>query len=310
LKARKSSAVKRYLALKAIKRANRKRLSSNNKLHDYVFDKLVYTKLREALGGRLRLVISGGARLSGSLSRFFTNIGVNIYQGYGLTESSPVLSTNYPGNNKNGTVGKVIPGVKVVISNEGEILASGDNIMLGYHNRPGETARVLDENGMLHTGDLGHFDEDGYLSITGRKKELFKTSTGEYVSPAPIEQKLRSHELIGNALVIAEGRKYVSSIIFPAYEELSDLKMKWEMGNATDEEFYHSELVQDSIKAYIDCINGTLNPWEQIRKFKIVFSELSIDKNELTPKLNIRRNQVYQSYQHEIENMYMQEITV
>lgn len=299
-----SPPLKKMIAGKAFRRALEKVPFSEMTFSDKIFDKLVYKKLRAALGGNFRMVVCGGSAIGDSTFVFFNNIGLPVFPGYGLTEFSPVISSNFPGSLKQGTVGKPLPEVEVKISEEGEILAKGDSVMLGYHNMPEETAKTIDKEGFLHTGDRGSIDEDGFLKITGRIKEMFKSSTGEYISPVPIEDRLTKLELYDLAMVIAEGRKYTTCLLFPDFENLNYLKKKRRLSKLSVEEFYKHPKVIKETKSYIEKINKNVNNWEKIQKFKVITKQLTIENNELTPKLNIRRGAVYKNYETEIESMY------
>lgn len=269
-----------------------------------LYNKLVYSKMQEALGGRLNVCVSGGAALNRDINKFFKNIGLEIFEGYGLTEASPVLAANYPGSNKVGTVGKVFPGVELKLSDEGELLARGDNIMRGYHNNPEATRDVIDEGGWLHTGDKASIDNEGYVSITGRIKELFKTSGGKYVSPVPIEQGLAQHRLVDQALVIAEGRKFVSAILFPDYENAEALKQYYDQVGMPDDEFFAQELFQEKLNSWLTKVNQSLSHWEHVQKCYFAPYRLSIQAGDMTPKMNLRRNALYKKYEDEIDQFY------
>ena len=185
----------------------------------WLADHLVGYQVKKALGGQMKAMVVGGAHMPDDLNRFFVRVGVPLYEGYGMTESSPVISTNYPGSRKVGTVGRPLPSVEVKTSDEGEIWARGPNVMRGYRHMPDETARVVDADGWLHTGDLGSLDEEGFLTIRARRKEMFKTSTGETVFPGPIEQALCKSPLIESACIVAEARKYTAVLLFLNPEE-------------------------------------------------------------------------------------------
>lgn len=270
------------------------------KLADY----LVYSKLRKGLGGKLNAVSVGGASLDCHLCRFFWNIGIPMYQGYGQTESSPVLCSNYRGNNKCGTVGPAFPGCEIRISPEGEILARGPNIMRGYHKNREATAETVDVEGWLHTGDLGHIDEDGYVTVTGRLKEILKTSSGKMVAPVPIEQKFCLSPLIDMAMVVAEARNYVTCLFFPDFDVLRDWKAKRKQSHMSHEAFLESVDVQEYMEKLIGEINGSLNRWEKIRKYRFISYPVSVEGGELTPTLKIRRAAVTRKYGELIESMY------
>lgn len=282
--------------------ALRAALSQPGILHP-LWNKLVYSKLRANLGGRLRLLVSGSSALNPFLARFFLNLGVPIYEGYGLTECSPVLSACYPGHNMPGSVGPAFPGVELRISPTGEILAKTPGLMRGYHNNPQATAQCIDEDGWFHTGDLGWLDEQGYLRITGRCKDLFKTSTGKYVSPLPIELALSRHPLVECSLVVANNRKYVSALLFCNPETLrSYLKRNdrtFDINMAVK-----SQRVNRSIKRLLERVNAKLNPWEQVVRYTILTDIPTVESGLLTPTLKLRRCQVENYYSNQIAAMY------
>ena len=273
-------------------------------LVDKFFDKLIYSKLRAALGGNLNYAISGGSALSVSMENFFKNIGLNLYQGYGLTETSPVLAANFPGHVRYRSVGQIWPNVQVKIGEDHEILAKGPNIMQGYHNNQEATDETINEQGWLHTGDLGHMDEDGYLFITGRKKEIFKTSNGKYVSPVPIEQSLCVSELIDMAVIIGENRKFVSCLLFPDFENLDAIREHHGYSDMKNSDFLKSSEVREEIKAVVEGINSQLSHWERIQKFKFIKQPISIETGELTPTMKVRRHVINEKFGHIINEFY------
>ncbi len=303
-KAEMTSGFKRALALAALRRAAEKPHDSPPTLKDKLFDVLVYHNLREALGGRLRLVISGSAPLDPGLYSFFLNAGIPVYEGYGLTETSPVLAVNYPGHRKVGTVGPLFPQVEIRIGDDGEILARGPGIMKGYHGKPEETRQTIDSDGWLHTGDLGHLDNEGYLKITGRKKELFKTANGKYVAPVPIEQALTGNKLTDMSLVIAEGRPFTTALFFPDVENLKALKPDLGCEAMDDAAFLRSEQARAYLQGIVDEVNTKLNHWEKVQKFILAERTLSIDAGELTPTMKIRRHVVEEKFRKEINSLY------
>lgn len=303
-KAEAGTGIKRRLALAAFARAEGKDENEPfSGLKDYIFQSLVYRKLREALGGRLQMVISGAAAMPPAIGRFFMNIGMPLYEGYGMTEASPVIAANKPGANKLGTVGLPFPNVEVKLTDEGEILAKGPNVMQGYLNRPDATAETLQE-GWLHTGDLGSLDRDGYLKVTGREKELFKKSTGEYVPPAPIEQALGRISWVDIAVVIADGRTFASALLFPDPDALQREKQKHGFEKQSDEEFVRNPSFMDTVQEVVDDMNQHLHHCENVERFRIVPEPLSIDKGELTPTMKIRRHVVEEKYKELIDEMY------
>jgi long-chain acyl-CoA synthetase len=269
-----------------------------------VADALVYKKLRSALGGSLRYLVVGGAALAPSLERFLRNVGLPVFVGYGLTEASPVLAVNSPEHCKPGSVGKVFPGVELRIGALGEILARGPGIMKGYHRDPQATAKAIDPDGWLHTGDVGEIDPDGYLTITGRLKEQFKTSNGKYVSPVPIEQALSEHELIDMAMVVAEGRRFVTALLFSDQEALRRRKAAIGAMALSDEEFLESAAVREEIDKHLAAVNAKLDHWEQVRKFRWVTSVPTVEGEELTPTMKLRRHIIAERWASLIEEMY------
>ncbi len=269
-----------------------------------ILDRLIYKKLRAALGGNLRLVICGSAKLSPDVERFFLNIGLPLFQGYGLTECSPVVSANYPGHNKLGTVGPPFPGVTVKIDKGGEVLVKSPGVFKGYYNNDKETKAVIDKDGWFHTGDLGFFDKDGYLTINGRLKELFKTSNGKYISPIPIEQMAKKNRLVDMATIIAEGKKFVSLLLFPDFENLESVREEYGLTNISDEDLLNSSAVNDELERLIKSINEKLNQWEQIRDYRLIKKPISIESGELTPTMKIRRHIIEKKFIKLIDEIY------
>lgn len=267
-----------------------------------IYDKLVYSKFREIFGSRLNKLVSGGAPLSKEIAQFFVNIGVPIYQGYGLTEFSPVISTNYPAENKIGSCGKVIPSARIKIAENKELLVKGPSLMKGYLNQEKLTKTTIDENGWLHTGDAAYLDEDGYLYITSRVKEIFKTSTGEYVNAISIEQKLAKNRYIEFAVVIAQNRKYTTVLLFVDKEKYELAKKS--NNNLTIEEYYSKNDIVKNISTHIENINKELNQWEKIVDFRIITNDISIEGGELTPSMKIARNKIEEKYENIINSMY------
>ncbi len=296
--------VKALLGRAAIRRAEQKDIHARRGVLDTLFDRLVYRKLREVFGGRLRYAISGSARLDPTIARFFINIGIPVYEGYGLTEASPVIAANYPGHRRIGTVGPLFPGIEVRSDADGEILASGPNIMNGYHNNPDATRETITADGWFRTGDLGHLDEDGYLVITGRKKELLKKSTGEYVPPQPIEHAVGRHALVDTAVIFADNRAYVTCLIFPDMEELPRVKEEAGYEGMTDTEFLHSDYVQEQLSAHIEEVNQHRHHSERIERFHVMDHAASVDTGELTPTFKVRRFHIEELYRELIEEMY------
>ena len=300
-KALEGNVIKKAIVSLAFYRATTKDPYADITLLDKFLDKMVYTKLRLAFGSNMRMMISGGAALSDMLYRFYLNIGVMVYQGYGQTESSPVIASNTPKNNKIGTCGQVFPEVEVKISSEGELLARGKNIMRGYHHNKKATAEVIDSEGWLITGDLASMDDEGYITITGRKKELFKTSTGEFVSSVFIEQELMSNGWFEYVLVVGDGKPYVSALLFIEHEFLGCLAKKMK---TTALKALHSKKFKEMNKKYVAQINKKLNHWEKVREYRVISDVLSIEDGFLTPSMKLAKKQLMEHYMTEIKTMY------
>lgn len=300
--------IKRLIASAAFYRANQKDPNSKSEnFIDRLFKKLVYTKLVDALGGELKYLITGGAPLSLPVYRFFHNIGIPLYQGYGLTETSPVICVNTPADNKIGTCGKIFDHVNVKLAEDSELLMRGDSLMLGYHKRPEKTKEVIDSEGWFHTGDLAEIDDEGFVSIISRKKELFKTSTGKYVSAISIEQKLTANKWIDYAMVIADNRPYVSALIFMDEILIESFAQRKRMQNLNYEDLVSHRRIQDIVMNIIKKVNEKLNHWEQIKKYYIVSDLVSIESGVLTPSMKVSRQKVEEIYKDEIENFYMKD---
>ncbi len=271
---------------------------------NFIADHLVGWQIRKSLGGNLRTMVVGGAHMPDQLNRFFVRMGVPLYEGYGLTEAAPVISVNYAGNRKLGTVGRPLASVQIKLTDEGEVLARGPNIMRGYHNRPEETAQTIDAEGWLHTGDLGRIDDDGYLSIVARQKEMFKTSTGEMVFPQPIEQALCRDGLVDTACLIAEGRKFSSVLLFINPEALARLQQRCGEWNTDNTEFVKSSAMQRVIVSLIGTVNADLDHWEHIHSYALLLDPPTVVNGQLTPTLKIRRHVVEECYAGVIARLY------
>ncbi len=275
------SFIKRFIGKAALKSASKKQ----NPLTHFIFDKLVYHKIRQKFGGRIRMLISGGAALATDIEIFFNTIGLQVYQGYGLTETSPVISANYHGHNKPGSCGLPFPDVQVKTEKDNELLVKGPNVMQGYYKNEKATKETI-KNGWLKTGDLATIDKDGYITLIGRKKESFKTSTGKYVVPTPIEHLLQKSKYVDHCLVIAEGKPYVSCLLF------------------ISEEYQNESNLRPQIKAHIKNINTHLDHWEKVRNFKIIKKSLTIEAGEITPSMKTRRHVIEDKYKKEIQGLY------
>ena len=269
-----------------------------------VADKLVFGKIRERLGGRFAFAVSGGAPLAREVAEFFWGAGVRIYEGYGLTETSPVLTINSHGATKLGSVGRAIPNVELRIAEDGEILARGPNIMKGYWNNPEATAEVIDREGWFHTGDIGHVDEDGFLFITDRKKELIVTAGGKNIAPAPIENALKASRYIGQAVVIGDRRKFISALVVPDFEALRPWARANNVAFSTDQELVATPQVRKLIADEIAPVNAELAQYERIKAWEILPRELTLETGELTPTQKVKRRVVNKNFAAEIDRMY------
>ena len=271
----------------------------------FIANKLVFRKWRQALGNHVKFIITGGAACQPKLLRIFNAARIPVYEGYGPTENSPVISVNChkKGGTKFGTVGIVIDGQEVKIEDDGEICVKGPSVMMGYYNRPDLTQEAIKE-GWLHTGDIGFFEDGKYLRITDRKKELFKTSGGKYVAPQAIENKVKESEYIEHIMVVGADKKYVAALIVPSFTSLK----KWMINNnipytsdqdATD----HPEILQFYL-GLIQKFNTNFNQVEQIKKFELIANEWSVDSGELTPKLSMKRKVIMEKYNNRIDKLF------
>lgn len=273
-------------------------------------EKLVYNKIKAKTGGNLKTLVSGGAPLMKEIAEFFTYIGMPILEGYGLTESSPVISFNRPNNFKFGTVGQALPGVDIKIADDGEILAKGPNIMAGYYNNPQATAETITGDGWLCTGDIGEFDSENFLKITDRKKEIIVMSNGKNVAPQPIENLLKTSKYIEQIALIGDNRKYISALIVPNFENL--FIKAGELGISTKEkaDLCKDKKIIDFMKTEIELVSSDkIARFEQIKKFALISLEFSLEKNEITPTLKLKRKVINQNYKSEIESLYESELS-
>lgn len=271
-----------------------------------IANKLVFSKIVAKTGGRIRFFVSGGAPLSRDIAEFFYAIGLIILEGYGLTETSPVLAVNTLERPKFGTVGPPIPGVEIKIAPDGEILARGPNIMKGYYKKENETREVFEE-GWFRTGDIGHFDEDGYLVITDRKKDLIITSGGKNVAPQPIENILKTNPYISSVVVIGDRRKFISALIVPNFEKIQDFARSQGIIYSELKDLVANNRILDLIKSEIDKSTTNLASYEKIKKIALLDHDFEIAKGEITPTLKVRRASIEQKYRDLIEEMYREE---
>ncbi len=266
-------------------------------------DKLVFSKIRERLGGRFETATSGGAPLARDIAEFFWAAGIEIYEGYGLSETSPVLTVNKPLCVKLGTVGTAIEGVELKIAEDGEILARGPNIMLGYHNLPEETAKSIDPDGWFHTGDIGEIDDEGFLAITDRKKEIIVNAYGKNVAPAPIENQLKTSRFIEQVVVIGDNHKFLSALLVPDFEALGNWAAR--EGLPSDRAaLLADERTRALYEAEIEKVNADLAKYEMIRAFELLDQEFSIETGELTPTQKVKRRIVATKYAAQIDGIY------
>ncbi len=268
-----------------------------------VADKVVYSTIREAFGGSIRIIICGGAALNPHLAHFYIDVGLPIYEGWGLTEAATVC-VNYPENRKIGSVGKPLTGMQIKIGPQEEVLINGPILMRGYYKNEEMTKQAFNEEGWLRTGDKGKIDAEGYLTLIGRLKEMFKTSTGEYVVPIPLEQALSRIPIVDMPMVIAEGRKYTTCLLFPNMDALHKLKESYGYSNLDDAEFLNSPVLRKEMQKVIDQINQHHNKAEKILDFRFVPHSPAIENGELTPSMKIRRDAVEQKYSDLINSMY------
>ncbi len=274
------------------------------KLTHAIADRLVFSKLRARTGGRIKLFVSGGAPLSAEIGRFFYSAGLPVIEGYGLTETSPVLTLNPLQRPKFGTVGKPIPGVQIQIAADGEILAKGANIMQGYHNKPAETREAIDAEGWFHTGDIGELDADGYLKITDRKKDLLKTAGGKYIAPQPIENAVRLNKFVASAVVLGDQRKFPIILIVPNYDQLERWAKERNLTYASPAELIRLADVQAKMEREVMGGLHDLAKFEMPKKIVLIERDFTIESGELTPSLKVKRRQVEKNYKDLIDRVY------
>ena len=272
-----------------------------------VADKLIFSKWREALGGKVKLIVTGGAALQPRLAVIFNAAGVPVVEGYGMTEASPVISSNREprtGDLRIGTVGPAVPGVEIKIADDGEILCKGPNVMKGYYKEPESTREVIDEEGWLHTGDMGILVEGRYLKITDRKKEMFKLSSGKYIAPQVIENKLKESVFIEQVMVIGENQKFASAIISPDFNFLHNWAMRHGVDFRDNNELIQNPQVIARYQRVVNEMNNQLGQTEQIKRFRIVQEEWTPNTGELSPTLKLKRKFLTQRYESIIEEIF------
>lgn len=269
-------------------------------------NKLIFSKWREALGGNVKVAISGGAALQPRLARVFWAAQIPVLEGYGLTETSPVIAVNTLEKNglRFGTVGKVLKDVTVKIADDGEILTKGPNLMLGYYKRPDLTAEVIDAEGWFHTGDIGMFEDEVYLKITDRKKEIFKTSGGKYITPQLIENKLKESRFIEQSMIVGENQKFAAALIVPAFTFLKEWCERKGIAWTTSEEMIQRKEIIGRIKEEIETVNKSLASYETLKKFELLPREWSIERGEMTPKLSLKRKVIFEANKSLMEKIF------
>ena len=266
-------------------------------------DRLVFSKVREAMGGKVRIFISGGAPLGKELAEWYAQIGLLIHEGYGLTETSPVIAVNSPRAHKLGTVGRPLCNIEVRIAADGELLVRGPSVFKGYWNMPAETTAAFDGD-WFKTGDIGNLDADGYLSITDRKKDLIKTSGGKFIAPQPIENSLKSNRFIGEAAILGDRRRFPAVVIVPAFSALEDWAQQNGIAFQSRQELTAHPEVQALYENIVEQVNRNLARFERLKKVLVIPEELSIENGTLTPTLKLRRRNVEARYKNQIEQLY------
>ncbi|HEY0458038.1 MAG TPA: long-chain fatty acid--CoA ligase [Pyrinomonadaceae bacterium] len=269
-----------------------------------IADKIVFSKLREFFGGRLRSCVTGGAALSNEIWLIFTGAGISIMQGYGLTETSPVISSSNPIDMRLGTVGKPIRNTEVRIAADGEIEVSGAGVMLGYFNKPDATRDAFTEDGWFKTGDIGEFDRDGFMKITDRKKELFKTSGGKYIAPSPIEQRIKGSRFVSQVVLVGNDRKFPAALIVPSFEQLESFARNERLSLKTPKDFCADERIVKLIESEVAELTKDLSKFEKVKKIALLEQEMTVEGGELTPTLKVKRRVVDEKYKDVIDKIY------
>jgi long-chain acyl-CoA synthetase len=268
-------------------------------------NKLVFSKIREGMGGKVETFISGGAPLGCELAEWYATVGIRIHEGYGLTETSPVIAVNTPEHHRIGTVGKTLPNLEVRIAEDGEIIVRGPSIFKGYWHRPEETKAALSD-GWFKTGDIGHIDADGYLSVTDRKKDLIKTSGGKFIAPQPIENSLKLNSLVGVAAILGDKRKFAFVIISPNFPVLESWAKANHVRFSSRQDLVVNPQVQGLYEEIVDGVNQNMARFEKLKRVLLVADEFSIDNGALTPTLKLRRRVIEDRYRKQIDELYAQ----
>ena len=268
-------------------------------------NKLVFSKIRQGMGGKVETFISGGAPLGRELADWYAAVGIRIHEGYGLTETSPVIAVNTPSNHRIGTVGKILPNLQVRIAQDGEILVKGPSVFKGYWNRPEETRAAL-VDGWFKTGDIGNIDADGYLLVTDRKKDLIKTSGGKFIAPQPIENSLKLSPLVGIAAVLGDKRKFASVLVSPNFAALEEWARENEVSFNSRADLVANPEVQALYEGIVEGINQHLARFEQLKRVMLVPDEFTPDNGVLTPTMKLKRRVIEERYKRQIDEIYAQ----
>ena len=274
------------------------------KLKHVVADALVLSKVRERTGGRLRLFVSGGAPLGREIAEFFGALGLVILEGYGLTETSPVVTVNRPKSVRPGSVGAAVEGVEIKIAEDGEILTRGRHVMKGYYNKPEATAEAIDKEGWFHTGDIGALAKDGFLTITDRKKDILVTSGGKNIAPQPIENLIKANIFVAEIVMVGNQRNYPSALLVPNFPSLELWAKEKQLPFASRDELVARPEVQQHYKEILDAVGTTLAQFEKIKRFALLTREFTIEAGELTPTLKVKRRVVEQKYKDVVDGLY------
>lgn len=286
---------------------NHKPIPAGLRLKHKLADKLIFAKMRKALGGRIRLLVSGGAALPEDLSYIYIGAGLPIVQGYGLTETSPVITAGRADDNRVGTVGKPIRNVEVRIASDGEIETRGPNVMRGYYNKPAETTAVLSADGWFKTGDIGTLDQDGFLRITDRKKELFKTSGGKYIAPQLIEQMIKGSRFVNQVVLVGNGRKFPAALIVPDWEQVDSYVQLKGIKAGSRAELCNEPRLIDLFQRQIAGLTNSLAKYETVKRIALLEHELTIEGGELTPTMKVKRRVVDEKYREVIDRLYVEQ---
>jgi long-chain acyl-CoA synthetase len=266
-------------------------------------NKLVFSKVRQGIGGRVEVFISGGAPLGRELAEWYANIGIRIFEGYGLTETSPVIAVNSPCAHRLGSVGKPLKNVEVKIADDGEILVRGPSVFHTYWNKPQETRDAF-ADGWFKTGDIGRIDEDGFLYVTDRKKDLLKTSGGKFIAPQPIESSFKHHPWIAEAIVIGDKRKFPSVLLVPNFAAIEEYARMQGLPFSSRRELIANPEIHARFAGIVDAVNAELAQFEKLKKFRLLSEELSAANGTLTASLKLRRRAIEEHFRYEIEQMY------